>query len=89
MQLIETAIEIHAPAAQVWAILIDFSAYPAWSSFIIAAKGEPRCGMRLRITVSRPGCRQRERVRSRGPGVFVLIGTRIGTRRFSTARDGV
>jgi hypothetical protein len=57
MQLIETSIDIEAPATRVWSILTAFSAYPVWNPFIIAAEGEPRPGTRLKITIAPPGRR--------------------------------
>jgi hypothetical protein len=55
MRLIETTIDIRAPATRIWSILTAFSAYPAWNPFIIAAEGEPRPGARLKITIAPPG----------------------------------
>jgi hypothetical protein len=55
MRLIETTIDIQAPATRVWSILTEFSAYPAWNPFIIAAEGEPRPGARLKITIAPSG----------------------------------
>jgi hypothetical protein len=55
MRLIETTIDIQAPATRVWSILTEFSAYPAWNPFIIAAEGEARPGARLKITIAPPG----------------------------------
>ena len=57
MRLIETATNIRAPAARIWSILTDFSAYPAWNPFITAAEGELRPGARLKITIAPPGHR--------------------------------
>jgi hypothetical protein len=57
MRLIETATNIRAPAARIWCILTDFSAYPAWNPFITAAEGELRPGARLKITIAPPGHR--------------------------------
>src|SRR4030088_1364331 len=57
MRLIETTIDLQAPAMRVWSVLTAFSAYPAWNPFIIAAEGEPRSGAKLRITIGPPGRR--------------------------------
>ena len=57
MQLIETATDIRAPAARLWSILTDFSAYPAWNPFITTIEGDPNPGARLKITIAPPGRR--------------------------------
>lgn len=57
MQLIETATDIRAPAARLWSVLTDFSAYPAWNPFITSIEGDPNPGAQLRITIAPPGRR--------------------------------
>jgi hypothetical protein len=52
---IETAIDINAPAAKVWAVLTDFPKMPLWNPFIIAITGKPAAGERLSITIRPPG----------------------------------
>jgi hypothetical protein len=37
----ETAIQIEASAARVWAILTDFPRMPSWNPFILSIAGEP------------------------------------------------
>ncbi len=54
---IETAIEIAARPAAVWAVLIDFAAYPDWNPFIRRLSGEAIVGSRLAVTVQPPGRR--------------------------------
>ena len=46
-----TEIEIQASAEQVWKVLIDFAAYPAWNPVIHPISGEARAGGRLMFRV--------------------------------------
>ncbi|MBI2735827.1 MAG: SRPBCC domain-containing protein [Rhodospirillales bacterium] len=48
---IATAIDIDAPAAVVWRVLVDFSSYPEWNPFIRRINGEAKVGSRLEVTV--------------------------------------
>lgn len=57
MRQIETTVEIAAPPAAVWRVLVDFPSYPAWNPFIRRVEGEARVGARLRVTVQPPGRR--------------------------------
>ncbi len=52
---IETVTEIHAPVAVVWAILIDFAAYPEWNPLTVQVHGEPRFGEVVRLHVDMGG----------------------------------
>jgi hypothetical protein len=52
---IQTQIEINASAEQVWTVLVDFAAYPAWNPFIRAAVGVPERGARIEIAVQPNG----------------------------------
>ena len=52
---IQTEIDIHAPAAKVWAVLTDFTHMPLWNPFITAIDGTPAPGERLAITIRPPG----------------------------------
>ena len=52
---VQSAIEIGAPAEEVWAVLTDFAAYPEWNPFITRIDGEPRAGARLRVRIEPPG----------------------------------
>ncbi len=54
---IRTEIQIDASAERVWAILIDFDAYPAWNPFIRRISGEPRRGRTLHVRLEPPGTR--------------------------------
>jgi hypothetical protein len=51
---IDTAIEIDAPPAAVWAVLRDFESYPEWNPFVRIV-GRPNPGARLRVTLTPPG----------------------------------
>jgi hypothetical protein len=55
MKELLTEIDIAASPERVWAVLIDFAAFPAWNPFIREASGEPKVGGKLRIRVVPPG----------------------------------
>jgi hypothetical protein len=55
MRRIETVIDIAAPPAAVWRVLLDFASYPEWNPFIRRIEGEARVGARLRVTIQPPG----------------------------------
>jgi hypothetical protein len=48
---IATEIDIDAPAAVVWRVLVDFPSYAEWNPFIRRITGEARVGARLEVTV--------------------------------------
>ncbi len=48
---IRTEIEIAAPAARVWAILMDFPEHPHWNPFIRSISGTAVPGQRLCISI--------------------------------------
>lgn len=52
---IETSIEIDAPAALVWAVLVDFDAYFEWNPFLLGVQGSTIPGQRLRVSIRPPG----------------------------------
>lgn len=54
---LETAIEIDAPAALVWSVLLDFDTYPEWNPFVLGIQGPAIPGERLRVSVRPPGSR--------------------------------
>lgn len=54
MKAIESSIDIDAPPEKVWAILMDFDAYPDWNPFITSIKGEQRLGGKLEAYLSQP-----------------------------------
>ena len=51
MKEVKTEIIINAPKDKVWAVMMDFSAYPEWSTFIRSIEGEARLGARLKNTL--------------------------------------
>ena len=53
MQL-RTEIEIEAPPARVWEILMDFARYHEWNPFITSIGGELSVGKKLEVTISPP-----------------------------------
>jgi len=44
-----SSIDIDAPAATVWEILIDFAAFPTWNPFIVEAQGRVQVGERVSL----------------------------------------
>jgi hypothetical protein len=57
MRTLDAAVEIEAPAQQVWEVVTDFATYPQWNPFIIRAEGIPVPGARLKVTIRAPGYR--------------------------------
>ena len=55
MRVIETEIEIDAPARTIWEILTDFSAMPSWNPFIRSISGPLAVGARLVVEIAPPG----------------------------------
>lgn len=51
MKEVKTEIIINAPKEKVWAVMMDFSAYPEWSTFIRSIEGEAKLGGRLKNTL--------------------------------------
>lgn len=51
MKEVKTEIIINAPKDKVWSVMMDFSAYPEWSTFIRSIEGEARLGARLKNTL--------------------------------------
>ncbi|WP_027487385.1 SRPBCC domain-containing protein [Allorhizobium undicola] len=54
-RIVESTIDIHAPARDVWNVLLAFSTFPEWSRFILAAEGHPALGERLALTMNDGG----------------------------------
>jgi hypothetical protein len=44
-----SSIDIAAPAALVWDVLVDFEAFPTWNPFITSADGQVQVGERLTL----------------------------------------
>lgn len=49
---VRTECEIGAPPERVWAVLLDFAAYPVWNPFISQIAGNLAVGQRLEATLS-------------------------------------
>lgn len=49
-----TEIKINAKPAQVWAILTDFSSYPAWNPFIKSLTGDVQVGNTITARIEPP-----------------------------------
>ncbi len=52
---LRTQIDIDAPPARVWAVLMDFPAHARWNPFVRSIEGEARVGARLAIHLQPPG----------------------------------
>lgn len=52
---IETAVEIDASPARVWAVLTDFARMASWNPFITSIAGNAAPGSRLSVTIAPPG----------------------------------
>jgi hypothetical protein len=52
---ISTAVEIDAPAARVWSVLVDLPAYREWNPFIVEASGRVAVGEHLALRMALPG----------------------------------
>jgi hypothetical protein len=46
---IRTELEIGAPPAVVWAVLVDLAGYGRWNPMVVAAEGEAKTGGRARL----------------------------------------
>ncbi len=51
---VRTAIDIDAPAPQVWQVLTDFRKYPEWNPYHVSVKGKPVSGAQLALEIHRP-----------------------------------
>ena len=54
-RVVQTEVEIAAPAERVWSVFMDWGAFPAWNPFIKGLQGEPAVGARLQLEVQPPG----------------------------------
>ena len=52
---IATAVEIDAPPARVWEVLVDLPAYSEWNPFIVEASGTVAVGEELSLRMALPG----------------------------------
>lgn len=52
---IATAVEIDAPPARVWDVLVDLPAYTEWNPFIVEASGKVAVGETLSLRMALPG----------------------------------
>lgn len=57
MQQLHTSIEIDAPIALVWEILVDFERYPYWNPFVTNISGPQQVGERLTVELTPDGGR--------------------------------
>ena len=54
MQTIIATVDIEAPPGAVWAVLMDWAAYPSWNPFIRAIAGKAKIGGRLQVRIGLP-----------------------------------
>jgi hypothetical protein len=52
---ISTAVEIDAPPARVWDVLVDLPSYPEWNPFIVGAEGKVAVGEKLSLRMALAG----------------------------------
>ncbi len=57
MRAVEAETDIAASPEEVWAVLTDFSSYPAWTAFIRRVTGRPAVGERLEVVLGATGRR--------------------------------
>ncbi|MBU1228207.1 MAG: SRPBCC domain-containing protein [Actinobacteria bacterium] len=55
MREIVTDIDIAATPEDVWGVLMDFAAYPAWNPFVTRIEGAAAVGRRLDVGLTPPG----------------------------------
>jgi hypothetical protein len=56
---IRTEIEIDAPVARVWAVLVDFDGYASWNPFMVRIDGRPEPGAKIAIEIAPPNMKRR------------------------------
>jgi hypothetical protein len=59
-RVLDTTIDINAPPARVWEVLLDFARWKDWNPFVTSVVGTLAVGHRLHITVSPPGIKSME-----------------------------
>lgn len=69
---LETSIEIDAPAALVWSVLLDFRTYFEWNPFVLGIHGLTIPGERLQVSIRPP----RSRSMTFNPRVLTVTGGR-------------
>ena len=50
-----SSVDIDAPAATVWEVLVDFATFPTWNPFIVSAEGDLEVGGRLTLRMQPVG----------------------------------
>ena len=58
MRTIEATVDIEASPEAVWAVLMDWAAYPSWNPFIRTITGKAKVGGRIHVR-NRPASRKR------------------------------
>ncbi len=75
MRSFEASVTIAADPAEVWAVLCDVAAWPAWDSGVTKVRGRLASGAKLRLTVEEIGNGYPFKVTELVPGErFVLTG---------------
>ena len=54
MTRITASLEIAAPTAAVWRVLVDWPSYPAWNPMLRAIAGKPRVGSKITVSIASP-----------------------------------
>jgi len=96
--LLQTETLIHAAPEIVWAVLMDFPAYPDWNPFIVAISGKPVPGETLSVTMRPPGGKPQsfspKVLRADAPVAFIwrgslpIPGLFTGEHSFQLTREG-
>lgn len=55
MHILETQIEIEAPAESVWSLLVDFPGHARWNPFVRSIEGSLELGKPLNVLIQPPG----------------------------------
>lgn len=54
-RIIDTTIDIEAPATKVWQVLTDFERFPEWSVFILSIEGDVSAGQNIKVRLDNGG----------------------------------